>query len=158
RRQRHVDGDGAVVADVDLVDQSELVDVGRDFRVIDGLERRDDIVGQLAEVVGRARRRRDFEVGTNARLGSYGLRVFTHANTLCALIKAFARTSTSSRVLYMPNEARQVAVRPYRASSGITQCVPARTATPARSITVATSCGCAPFISNDTIAPLSFAL
>src|SRR6187397_1230890 len=38
RRQRHVDGDGAVVGDVDLVDQADLVDVGRDFRVIDRLQ------------------------------------------------------------------------------------------------------------------------
>ena len=34
RRQRHVDGDIAVVVDVDLVDQAQLVDVDRDFRVV----------------------------------------------------------------------------------------------------------------------------
>jgi hypothetical protein len=39
----------------------------------------------------------------------------------------------------MPNEARHVAVTLNRSSSGITQWVPARTAMPARSITVATS-------------------
>ena len=48
-------------------------------------------------------------------------------------------------------------VAPKRSSSGMAQCVPARTATPWRSITVATSCACAPFISNETIGPLSFA-
>src|SRR6266853_2323934 len=39
RGQGHVDGDGAIVADVDLVDQAELVDVGRDFGIVDRLER-----------------------------------------------------------------------------------------------------------------------
>src|SRR5262249_45119630 len=37
----------------------------------------------------------------------------------------------------------------------MTQWVPARTATPERSIIVATSWGCAPFISNEMIAPWS---
>ena len=55
----------------------------------------------------------------------------------------------------MAKEARQLAVTPKRASSGMTQWVPARTATPERSMMVATSCGCAPFISKETIGPLS---
>ena len=42
----------AVVLDVDLVDQAELVDVGRDFRVVDGLQRRDDVVGQPRQFLG----------------------------------------------------------------------------------------------------------
>ena len=58
----------------------------------------------------------------------------------------------------MAKEARQLAVTPKRASNGITQWVPARTATPERSMMVATSCGCAPFISKETIGPLSLAL
>ena len=40
RGQRHVDVDVAVVVDVDAVDQAELVDVGRNFRVVDRLQRR----------------------------------------------------------------------------------------------------------------------
>ena len=48
-----------------------------------------------------------------------------------------------------------MAVTPKRANSGITQWVPARTAMPERSMMVATSCGWAPFISNETIGPLS---
>ncbi len=54
---------------------------------------------------------------------------------------ASARASTSSGVLYRAKEARQVEVTPKRASSGLAQWVPARTATPERSIIVATSCG-----------------
>ena len=50
-----------------------------------------------------------------------------------------------------------MAVTPKRFSSGMAQWVPARTATPERSMMVATSCGCAPFISKETIAPFSFA-
>ena len=53
RGQRHVDGDVALVVDVDPVDQAELVDVGRDFRVVDGLQRRDDVVGQAVELFRR---------------------------------------------------------------------------------------------------------
>jgi hypothetical protein len=41
-----------------------------------------------------------------------------------------------------------------RSKSGITQWVPARTAMPCRSITVATSWGWAPFISNEITGPL----
>jgi hypothetical protein len=42
-----------VVGDVDLVDEPELVDVGRNLGVVDGLERGDDAVGQLLEVALR---------------------------------------------------------------------------------------------------------
>src|SRR5579871_6023923 len=66
------------------------------------------------------------------------------AKKLCALCKASASRSTSSKVLYMPKEARQVAVVPKRASSGCAQWVPARTATPSRSMIVEMSCGWAP--------------
>ncbi len=51
-----------------------------------------------------------------------------------------------------------MAVTPNRASSGMVQWVPARTATPDRSMMVATSCGWAPLISNETIGPLWRAL
>src|ERR1700758_1016579 len=77
-----------------------------------------------------------------------------HENNSRALISACARWSTSSLVLYIPNEARQVAVTLNRSKSGITQWVPARTAMPCRSMTVATSWGCAPFSSNEITGPL----
>ncbi len=38
--------------------------------------------------------------------------VLTHAKNSCALMSEAASASTSSLVLYMANEARQVAVRP----------------------------------------------
>jgi hypothetical protein len=74
------------------------------------------------------------------------------------LIKAVARLSTSALVLYIAKDARQVAETPKRANSGMVQCVPARTALPERSITVATSCGCAPLSSKEMIGPLSLAV
>ena len=56
RRQRHVDVDRAIIPDVDLVDQAELVDVGRDFRIVDGLQRGHDFVGQPLGLLLRQRR------------------------------------------------------------------------------------------------------
>src|SRR3954454_8625190 len=147
RRQRHLDVDGAIVLDVDLVDQTEFVNVGRDFRIEHTLQRSDDLA---AETLGLLRRqRRDgFHIGFGSFDG------IGHANKSRALMSACARWSTSSRVLYMPNEARHVAVTLNRSRSGITQWVPARTAMPWRSITVATSWGCAPFISQGITGPL----
>src|SRR5580658_10177754 len=154
--------DHAVVIDIDLVDQAELVDVGRNFRIIDSLDRTDDVVGQPSHFLGRnvgrplrsicrrCRHRFSFDV--------FGFDFIAHEKKPCALIKACTRQSISSRVLYIANEARQVADTPKRDNSGITQWVPARTATPERSMMVATSCGCAPLISNETIGPLSLAL
>src|SRR5215467_8918336 len=46
----------SIVIDVDLVDQAELVDVGRNFRIVHGLERSDDIVGQPRQLALRQRR------------------------------------------------------------------------------------------------------
>ena len=69
RRQRHLDGDVAVVVDVDLVDQSQLVDVGRDLGVVDGLERGDDVGRQLLQLLGRDRR-----AGTGGLTGAARLR------------------------------------------------------------------------------------
>src|SRR5580704_6121418 len=97
----------------------------------------------------------DFEVLGFEVLGFDGV---GHENSSRALISACARWSTSSRVLYIPNEARHVAVTLNRSKSGITQWVPARTAMPWRSITVATSWGCAPFISNEITGPLARAV
>src|SRR5262249_19178619 len=143
--------DTTVVLDVDLVDQPELVDVGRNFRIEHGLQRRDDLRRQPLGLLRRQRRMRFGNCGLDfGRIG--------HANNSRALISACARCSTSSRVLYIPNEAPQVAVTLNRSKSRITQWVPARTAMPCRSITVATSCGCAPFISKDMIGPLPFAV
>src|SRR5579863_2965075 len=155
RRQRHVDADRAIIVDADFVNQAEFIEIGRYFRVVDRLERNDDFIGQARHlVVRRSRRwRRSFRCG-GCTFG-FGFRIVGHAKKSCALSKACANTSTSSRVLYIANEARQLAVSPNRLSSAITQWVPARTAPPERSIIVATSCGCAPLISNATIGPLS---
>ena len=57
RGQRHVDFHGAVVGDVDAVNQADLVDVGRNFRVVDGLERDHDLVGEPGDLGLRQRGR-----------------------------------------------------------------------------------------------------
>ena len=56
RRQRHLDGDVALVVDVDLVDQAQLVDVGGDLRIVHGLQGRDDVGGELLQLLRRDRR------------------------------------------------------------------------------------------------------
>src|SRR5262249_12804040 len=146
-RQCHQHVDGAIVLDLDLVNQAELVDVGRDFRVEHGLQAGDDLARQPLGLLRRQRR-----MGLHRVSFDFG-RV-THANRSRAFSSACARWSTSSRVLYMPNEARQVAVTLNRSKSGITQWVPARTAMPWRSITVATSWACAPLSSKEITGPL----
>src|SRR5271169_1270187 len=164
RRQRHHDVDAAVVLQVDLVDQAEFVDIGRNFRIEHRLQRRDDFAGQPLGLLRRQRRMGfhildfkilDFKILDFKILGFRGV---GHANSSRAFISACARWSTSSFVLYIANEARQVAVTLNRSKSGITQWVPARTAMPWRSITVATSWGWAPFISNEITGPLCFAV
>src|SRR5581483_12110559 len=151
RRQGHGDVDRAFVVDLDLVDQAELIDVGRNLRIEHRLQRRDDLRGQP---LGLLRRQR----GGSFHVAGFDFGGVTHANNSRALISACANWSTSSRVLYIPNEARQVAVTLNRSKSGITQWVPARTAMPCRSMTVATSCGWAPFISKEITGPLSRAV
>ena len=55
RGQGHVDGHVLVVADIDLVDQAQLIDVDRDFRVIDRLQLLDQQIGQLGQLfLGKA--------------------------------------------------------------------------------------------------------
>src|SRR5262249_17414090 len=107
--QGHVDRDGTVVADVDLVDQTELVDVGRDFGIVDRLECGYDLVGEPPDLVrrqGATLRRRDRSYpGSILRQlgGGRGRRavscIVSHAKKSCAFIRAAARTSISSRVL-----------------------------------------------------------
>ena len=125
RGQRHVDGDLPVVVDVDLVDQAELVDVGRDFRVVDRLQRRDDVGRSAAPAPPAGMRRRRRRRACSARL----LGVPGHGRPDAAVCVAHGASplkrrkngpspgprqgaSTSSRVLYRPNEARQVEVTP----------------------------------------------
>src|SRR6202011_1169333 len=151
RGQGHHHIDAAVVLEVDLVDQAELVDVGRNFRVEHGLQGGDDLA---AEPFGLLRRQRR----TGLHSGGFDFGCVGHENNSRALISACARWSTSSLVLYIANEARQVAVTLNRSKSGITQWVPARTAMPWRPVTVATSWGWAPFISNEITGPLSLAV
>src|SRR6202020_787176 len=147
-------------------DQTEFVNIGRNFRVEYGFQRGHDVAAQPLSFL-RRQRRLGFHVGS-FRFQLLGIQVLGfqvlgfdsvgHANNSRALISACARWSTSSRVLYIPNEARHVAVTLNRSKSGITQWVPARTAIPCRSMTVATSCGCAPFISKEITGPLPFAV
>src|SRR5215204_6192878 len=42
RRQCHIHRDRPVIGDIDSIDQADLVNVGRNLRVVNGLERRDD--------------------------------------------------------------------------------------------------------------------
>src|ERR1700742_3450601 len=164
RRQRHHHVDAAVILEIDLVDQTEFIDVGRNFRVEHRLQRGHDFAAQTPGLLRRQRRLR-LHVGGFDLIGlhvsfhfSFHLGRVGHENNSRALMSACANWSTSSLVLYIPNEARQVAVTLNRSKSGITQWVPARTATPWRSITVATSWACAPFSSNDITGPLSRAV
>jgi putative tryptophan/tyrosine transport system substrate-binding protein len=108
RGERHVDGHRAVVGDIDLVDQADLVDVGGNFGIVDGLERADDLVGQPREFGLRQRRRlpgvrAGRKRGPGLRVSGRGCRLdlgfVRHAKNPCALIKACARPSTSSHVL-----------------------------------------------------------
>src|SRR5690606_13237574 len=122
------------------VDQAQFVDVGRDFRIVDRLQRADDIVGKPRQLFGRNRRgRSSLPVALHP-----GLRhVFVHHHhpkNVRAFSSASTSASTSALVLYMANEARHVEVTPNLFSSGWAQCVPARTATPERSMTIDTSC------------------
>src|SRR4029077_8272496 len=55
RGQRHVDLHRAIVGDVDAVNQTDLVDVGRNFRIIDGLERGHDLVVEPGDLSLRER-------------------------------------------------------------------------------------------------------
>src|SRR5262249_11280712 len=131
--------------------------------IVDGLERGDDVVGEPRQLTLRQRRgRRGVGAGRERSVARWGrcrrgklVRLVGHAKKPCALIKACASPSTSARGLYGPNEPRQVRLTPKGPSSGITQWVPARTATPARSMMVATSWGWAPLSSKETIGPLS---
>src|SRR5205823_7438177 len=99
--------------DIDLVDKTELINVDRDFRVVDGLERGHDIIGHARQLIGRNGACPGLERQRRHRYGGRsGVRQFTHIKILCAEISASAKRSTSSRVLYMAKEARQVAVTP----------------------------------------------
>jgi MFS family permease len=81
------------------------------------------------------------------RSGARGIAQFQRMST---------SASTSALVLYMPKDARQVAVTPRCSISGPAQCWPARTATPFLSSTVEMSCACAaPSIVKEKIAPLT---
>src|SRR5271163_984198 len=94
--QRHLDGDEAVVVDVDVVDEAELVNVGGNLGVIDRLQRGDDLIGQLVEFGLRKGRGRSGGLSGEAVGHSQSL---SQTNSLWARTSASARTSTSSRVL-----------------------------------------------------------
>src|SRR5690606_28990945 len=145
RRQRHLDQNVAVVGHIDLVDQAQLIDVDRNFRVVHRLQRLDQVVGQLVQLSLRQ--------GALLRLvpaggegvavadGGFGLGVVHthHTKKFRALISASTKASVSSTVLYRAKEARVLEVTPSLFASGSAQCRPARTATPYRSMIWATS-------------------
>ena len=131
----------AVVVDIDLVDQTEFVNVGWDLGIVDGFQRRDDVGGErsissggnaaplvvagalasaksvvLAGAVSVAA----VATSKTSRLVS-SIAVTFHANKSCALVKLATRASTSSSVLYIANEARHVAVTPSRSIKGCAQ-------------------------------------
>src|SRR6266849_4645762 len=99
RGQRHVDFHRAVAGDVDAVNQTDLVDVGRNFRVIDGLERGHDLVVEPGDL-GLRQRGISGRRGLRALGGLFnGGRVVTHAKNSRALTMDSASVSTSSFVL-----------------------------------------------------------
>src|SRR5690606_22365035 len=151
------DPDLPVVLDIDPVDQAELVDIGGNLRIVDGFQRRHDVVRKPRQLILRDRRLDRRDIRPAAETAGRRIACVFHRHppkNVRARSSASARASTSANVLYMANEARQVEVTPNRLSSGCAQCVPARTATPARSITIETSCAWMPRSSNETIAPL----
>src|SRR5690606_3967546 len=77
-RQGHLDLDMAVVVDVDLVDQAQLVDVDRDFRVIDFLKFLDQVVGDLVQLVLRDGRRLRLALGRRGSIRHLMLQVVSH--------------------------------------------------------------------------------
>ena len=178
RRQRHVDRDVAVVVDVDLVDQAQLVDVGRGFpdRRRSSARRRCRRVSCSSSSATASSRRpacrlrrptagaaaaRQAAARPAASAAAMSLSIGLPSPWSCLMRKSRARlisastsASTSACVLYMANDARHVAVTPRRSISGCAQWWPARTATPERSMMVEMSCGCRPSIVNETIAPL----
>src|SRR4029450_11641008 len=68
RGERHIDRDRAIIRDIDLVDETQLVDVGGNLRIVDGLERGDDVVGHPRQLALRQRRRR----GRGGGKGGFG--------------------------------------------------------------------------------------
>src|SRR5947209_1673280 len=71
RRERHVHGDRAVIRDVDLVDQAELINIRGNLRVINGLQRAHDVVGNASKLFRRQR-----AAGSGCRGLRYGRRGF----------------------------------------------------------------------------------
>ena len=98
--------DVTIVVDVDLVDQAELEDVDRDLRIVDGLERFNDLVVELvdpAPVVCVS-----VSVASLMVVCSLSLIATVHFNMRCATCSASISASTSERLLYIANDARAV--------------------------------------------------
>ena len=53
RRQRHLDTDKTVVVYINIVNEPELVNIRWNFRVIDGFQRRNDGIRQMAQLFRR---------------------------------------------------------------------------------------------------------
>ena len=177
RGQGHRDDRVAVLADVDVVDQAELVDVDRDFGVVDRLQRLDDRRLQIAVrrrlrlfVASRRRgSRRDSRACARTRRHAGARRRgrpprpprsrscvprSSEKSASPARCRAPAPRCPSCRCAPRSSPARSP---PRRASSisGCAQWWPARIATPASSNMVAMSCGCTPSTLKLTIPALS---
>ena len=163
---------------VDVVDQPELVDVDRDFGVVDRLQRLDDgrlevaarrrppalrlLAGEEAgEIVALALEASRRHAGARRRRSprrlprSRSCVPRSSENPLHLLDPAHQRLDV--RAVAVRREARARGRRRRRASriSGCAQWWPARTATPASSNMVAVSCGCTPSTLKLTIPALS---
>ena len=68
RRQCHVDADKTAVVYINVVNQPQFVNVRRNFRIIDGFQRSDDGIRQLAQFVRpHLRGRPDLHIMTRRR-------------------------------------------------------------------------------------------
>src|SRR5215217_7116911 len=165
RGQGHGDHSVAVLTDVDVVDQPELVDVDRDFRVVDRLERVDDgrlevaagpalpllllageeagkIVALALELRSHTGARRRSDVRHFFRLDLALLVHHPKIRFTCSIPRT--KASMSELSLCAAKLARAVASTPSQRIKGCAQWWPARTATPASSNMVAVSCACTP--------------
>src|SRR5690606_30490775 len=135
RGQRHVDDEVAVVVEIDPVDEAQLVDIDRNFRIVDRFQRADEIGGDALDLgLGQS----GGQILRHPRIGGSGgilVAILAHgdlpqAKNLRARSMPSTSASTSSLPLYRAKEARQVEVTPNRSSRGWAQWVPARTAMP----------------------------
>src|SRR5690606_20789258 len=169
---------------LDIVDEAEVVDVHRNFGVVDFLERVDHgFVAIAADRAGIGRRGLGGEEALQIVALALELRahrfwrgldildarlrrrrdafhfldpnsVLAHPKILSTRARPSISAATSSSLLYTPKLARAVAGTPRCSISGCAQWCPARIATPLSSKIVPMSCGCTPAIAKLTIPAL----